>query len=130
MATVELIQKIPALLHTTSQVLASWLGRTLPTIDPDGWWRSSVLQKLSSSQTRRIQEKGLTTLDELDLAALLRVLDANWHSLSQAFPLDMEQRHYAKEMSTIRNRWAHLGASKEIDEDDVYRDVDTLQRFS
>ena len=101
MATIELIQKIHALLHTTSQVLASWLDRTLPTIDADDWCRSSVLQKLSSSQSRRVQEKGLTALAQLDLAALLRVFDSNWYSLSQALPLDMEQRHYAKEMFTI-----------------------------
>ena len=31
-------------------------------------------------------------------------------------------------MQTIRNRWAHKG-SEAISEDDVYRDLDTLQRF-
>ena len=129
MVELEFTQKIPALLHTTSQVLASWLDRALPAIAPDLWWKTLVLQPLSSSQTRRIHERGLTTLDQLDLAALLRVLDSNWYSLSQALRLDTEQRHYAKEMFTIRNRWAHLSANTELDADDVYRDVDTLQRF-
>ena len=67
-------------------------------------------------------------MTSLDLAALLRVLDQNWHGISSQLELNPEFRHFAKEMRTVRNRWAHAG-SDEFLLDDTYRDLDTLQRF-
>ena len=65
----------------------------------------------------------------LDLAALLKVFDQNWHQLSSAMDLSSESRHFVKEMRTVRNRWAHAGGDG-FSADDIYRDLDTLQRFS
>ena len=39
-----------------------------------------------------------------------------------------KERHYVKEMQTIRNRWAHID-NQEVDLDDAYRDIDTIYRF-
>ena len=68
-------------------------------------------------------------MGSLDLAALIRVLDQNWYQISTKLNLTSESRHFVKEMQTIRNRWAHSGTDG-FPVDDVYRDLDTLQRFA
>ena len=40
-----------------------------------------------------------------------------------------EARHFLKEMQTVRNRWAHANMEG-FPVDDIYWDLDTLQRFS
>jgi len=119
--------KISELLHLSVQYLAGWLEAELSLIEED-WWKSMVLPKLSHQQAQRVGRLHIFSLGQLDLAALLRVLDQNWYHLSQRRNLTFQDRHYVKEMQTVRNRWAHIGTD-EIVIDDVYRDIDTIQRF-
>ena len=93
------------------------------------WWNEAVVNILSFQQRRRVRERGINSLASLDLAALLRVLDQNWYQISTKLDLTSESRHFVKEMQTVRNRWAHAG-SEGFPVDDVYRDLDTLQRFA
>ncbi len=58
-----------------------------------------------------------------------RVLDQNWYQISMKMNLSPEARHFVKEMQTVRNRWAHAG-TEGFPLEDVYRDLDTLQRFA
>jgi len=104
-----------------------WLCEALPSLD-QAWWSSLVLSNLSYQQRERVERQGIDSLRQLDLAALLRVMDRNWYELSAKFDLTHQDRNYVKEMQSVRNRWAHLDAYG-IGEDDMYRDVDTLQRF-
>ncbi|MBN2829030.1 MAG: DEAD/DEAH box helicase family protein, partial [Candidatus Cloacimonetes bacterium] len=83
---------------------------------------------LSYKQKERITRSKITSLESLDLAALLRVFDSNWHLISTQNNIEPEQRHYMKEMQTIRNRWAHPD-SNGVNAEDKYRDLDTLKRF-
>lgn len=117
--------KMSALLASATRELARFLAKTLPPLD-EAWWDHLVLPNLSYSQRERTGKQ--VDFLQLDLAALLRVLDKNWYALSSNCNFSQQDRHYAKEMQTIRNRWAHLGATG-FDEDDAYRDADTLQRF-
>ena len=57
------------------------------------------------------------------------MLDQNWHQISTKLDLTSEARHFIKEMQTVRNRWAHAG-TQGFPVEDVYRDLDTLQRFA
>ncbi len=117
-----------SLLQKSTTALAAYLDRILPLIS-DSWWETTVVDKLSFSQKRRIEQKGIISLSSLDLAALLRILDQNWYQISTKLNVTSEDRHFVKEMQTIRNRWAHAG-SEEFSLDDEYRDLDTLQRFA
>jgi len=76
-----------------------------------------------------MDQRGIESLASLDLAALLRVLDQNWYQISLKLNLTPEARHFVKEMQTVRNRWAHAG-TEGFSVEDVYRDLDTLQRFA
>ena len=119
---------IARLLGEASKYLARFLDEILPNLFDD-WWKEAVVNILSFQQRRRVKERGINSLASLDLAALLRVLDQNWYQISTKLDLTSEARHFVKEMQTVRNRWAHAG-SEGFPVDDVYRDLDTLQRFA
>ncbi|RLJ22812.1 hypothetical protein DJ030_00220 [bacterium endosymbiont of Escarpia laminata] len=106
--------------------LAGFLAAQLPELSQD-WWKKHVEDRLSFQQQRMVQERGLSTLDQLDFAALLRVLDQNWYELSQALNLPREGRNWVKELQTVRNKWAHLSAQT-VAASEIYRDADTLGR--
>ena len=116
------------LLRQAAEALASYLERLLPSLF-NNWWKDAVLDKLSFHQQRWVKQKRITSLSSLDLAALLRVLDQNWYQISMKVNLPQEARHFVKEMQTVRNKWAHAG-TKGFPLEDVYRDLDTLQRFA
>ena len=119
--------KFTELLLISVKQLSTWLETNLSLLD-DGWWNSFILPSLSYQQRQWVDRKNISTIEELDLAALLRVLDQNWYQFTQQFNFSTQDRHYVKEMQTIRNRWAHIDTQDFIFED-VYRDIDTLQRF-
>lgn len=116
------------LMTDVARQLALFLEKVLPSLF-DNWWEQAVLNSLSFQQRRQAEQRNTTSLAALDLAALLRVLDQNWYQISSKLNLTSEARHFVKEMQTIRNRWAHATAEG-FTLDDVYRDLDTLQRFA
>ena len=75
--------------------LAGFLTAHLPTLGED-WWKEYVEDRLSFQQLRMVRKRGLAELKQLDFAALLRVLDWNWHELSQAFSLPREGRNWTR----------------------------------
>lgn len=119
---------IAEILGEVTRQTASFLTEVLPSIQKD-WWQQCVLRNLGTSQLRHIERDNIKTLEKLDLAALLRVLDQNWYEISSSLKLSRESRHFVKEMQTIRNHWAHM-CSEGISREDAYRDLDTIQRFA
>jgi len=115
-------------LHAVTSHLPDWLEARLVDIDPR-WWENLVLSSLTYHQREKVERTAIENLSRLDLAALLRVLDQNWFNLASRLGFTSQDRHYVKEMQTIRNRWAHLDAHG-ISADDLFRDIDTLQRFA
>ncbi len=107
--------------------LRSFLSENLPQLSAN-WWNDFVLPALSFQQNRMTVARGVTDLDGLDLAALLRVVDKNWYLLSERHTLTHDVRNWVKELQQIRNRWAHAAGSP-IVADDLYRDLDTVERF-
>ncbi len=127
MEGLELNGMMSTLLHESAEHLSNWLAQSLSQLD-DEWWKSLVVPKLSCQQQQIVNRNDIDNLRALDLAALLRILDQNWYQISQLKKLSQQDRNYVKEMQSVRNRWAHLGAIG-VDSDDAYRDLDTLQRF-
>lgn len=103
------------------------LSAQLPVLSPD-WWQSHVVSQLTFQQQQFLKQGRVTRLDDLDLAALLRLLDRNWYELSNLCKWPISGRNWLKESQTIRNRWAHAPAGG-ISEADIYRDLDTLERL-
>lgn len=115
------------LIHAATAELAQFLAAKLPNISSE-WWQRHVVDRLSFQQQRTVQERGFHTLQQLDFAALLRVLDQNWYELSGANGLPREGRNWVRELQTVRNKWAHLSVEA-MPDSEVYRDVDTLGRL-
>ena len=115
------------LIQITTVELAKFLSAHLPVFGAD-WWKEHVEDRLSFQQQRVVREHELTKLEQLDFAALLRIIDQNWYELSQTLKLPREGRTWVKELQTVRNRWAHL-SSEDIAPSEIYRDADTLGRF-
>lgn len=107
--------------------LAHFLEEKLPDVS-ENWWKHHVIDRLSFQQQRFIVEKNISSLRELDFAALLRILDQNWYELSGKCTLPREARSWVKELQTVRNKWAHMSA-QETPASEVYRDADTLGRL-
>ncbi|WP_136796205.1 DEAD/DEAH box helicase [Desulfosediminicola ganghwensis] len=108
--------------------LAVFLERVLPPLFSD-WWNKAVIDVLSFQQKRRLEQRNIKSLGGLDLAALLRVLDRSWYQISNSLDFPAETRHFVKEMQTVRNRWAHAD-TEGFPVDNIFRDLDTLQRFA
>ena len=115
------------LIRIATAELARFLASKLPDLSTE-WWQQHVVNRLSFQQQRMLQERGFQTLQQLDFAALLRVLDQNWYELSNACGLPREGRTWVRELQTVRNRWAHLSAEAPPDSE-IYRDADTLGRL-
>lgn len=115
------------LLAKSNEQLCHWLERVLPTLDDD-WWASCVVNRLTFQQQRLLNDRGLSSISDLDLAANLRVLDQNWNDLAFRHKFPREARSWLKELQSVRNRWAHAPASG-LETDDAYRDADTLKRL-
>lgn len=111
----------------TPASLRSFLQDVLPSLAED-WWPRFVVSSLSFQQQRRVEESRVESLAGLDLAGLVRVLDHNWFEISNKVSLPREARNYVKEMQSVRNRWAHR-SGETLPPDDMFRDLDTLQRF-
>ena len=115
------------LLQSATVSLRVFLGTALPEIAPD-WWKTCVCRNLTESQARIVRERNVSNLDGLDLAALLRVFDTNYFDISSRRSLLRETRNWLKELQQVRNRWAHH-SGQEKSSDDIFRDLDTLERF-
>lgn len=106
-------------------VLREVLERELPSLGPD-WWQAGVLSKLSYQQRATADENGWSSLADLDVAALLRVVDGNWDLFRRRNLVKWEARNWLKEASSVRNRWAHEVPGRAPSPERVYRDLDTL----
>jgi len=114
-------------LRLATKDLAVFLQNHLTDLS-DEWWDEHVVSRLSFQQQRFVEERKISNLRELDFAALLRVLDQNWFDLNEQLSLPREARNWIKELQTVRNKWAHMGAEK-TPASEIYRDADTLGRL-
>ncbi|GHV95856.1 hypothetical protein AGMMS50293_21760 [Spirochaetia bacterium] len=120
-------EDISRYLGEIARLLTLLLVDTLPKLS-DNWWKTLVFDNLSYPQLQLVNQKNITELKELDLSALLRVLDKNWYQVSQEYRFTHDDRHFFKEMVSVRNRWAHI-SQEGFDKEDIYRDFDTIQRL-
>jgi len=66
-------------------------------------------------------------VDKLDAARGLLLIDRNWNNVFK-LKLSREHRNWVKELSTIRNKWAHKGTG-DFEDADAWRALDTMARL-
>lgn len=122
-----IVSKMHEYLHFATKELCSWLDRMLPRLGED-WWQVCVIDNLSYAQRQRAKESGCSKLEDLDLAALLRVADKSWYDMRLFAYLPTRDRQYVRDMMKVRNNWAHLSGAI-ADKDVVLRNLDTIRSF-
>ena len=108
MNEIKIIGKINELLYTATDLCCGWLNKMLPRIS-DNWWANCVLDSLSFNQNQLAQEKGYTELKQLDLAALLRIIDKNWYAMRNFAYLPTKDRETVRRMMRVRNKTREAG---------------------
>lgn len=122
-----IVSKMHEYLHIAAKELCAWLSKMLPRVGDD-WWQVCVIDNLSFTQKKFAREKGYSNLEDLDLAALLRVADKSWYDMRSFAYLPTRDRQYVRDMVKVRNNWAHVSGSI-ADKDIVLRDLDTILAF-
>ena len=75
-------ERVPNLLLQAARAVRSFLDGMLPTLS-SSWWTELVVANLSFQQRRAVETRRISALSGLDLAALLRVLDAHRSTLDR-----------------------------------------------
>ena len=112
-------------LATLGVLLRRFLGRELPALGPD-WWAQGVLSKLTYQQRAHADEQQWSNLDDLDVAAALRIVDQNWDLFRRRNLVRWDDRNWLKEAASVRNRHSHDAPGREPGAGRTYRDLDTL----
>ena len=121
------ISKVNGYLHSATQELCKWLYKMLPRITDD-WWNQCVIMNLSYSQRLIAEEKGFAKLEDLDLAALLRVADKSWYDMREFAYLPTKDRECLRAMTKVRNNWAHSSGTLP-DKDVIVNDLTATLNF-
>ena len=122
-----IVSKMNEYLVIARKDLCTWLGKMLPRVSDD-WWQTCVIDNLSVMQKQFAEENGYAVLDDLDLAALLRVTDKSWYAMRSFAYLPTRDRQCVRDMVKVRNNWAHVSGAIS-DKDVVLRDIDILVAF-
>lgn len=123
----DIVSKMTGYLHTATKDLCVWLKKMLPRVT-NNWWNDCVVANLSYSQLIQIEENGYTELEQLDLAALLRITKNSWYDMRSFAYLPTSQRECVKAMIRVRNNWAHV-AGMLPDKDQVLNDLNIILNF-
>ena len=127
-APADIISHIHIYLHTVQIKLVAWLEHNLPQCE-DNWWDCCVISTLSYEQRERAHELHYTSLSQLDLSALLRVMNKNWCDFRKLMYLSDADRDSLQKMFEVRNRWAHMDSNlpdKETVKGDLYAIADFM----
>lgn len=119
-------------LREATRLLAAWLAEKLPKIrlmGSENWWKACVLDVLTQGQQTIIRQKAIDSLEELDLAALLRVATKNWYQLCGVGWLPRELLDIFRNMMGVRNNWAHTGVDIAAGKDQTLADLACLERL-
>ena len=105
----EVISRMNVYLIKAAQVCCKWLEPRLKQIDSQDWWNTTVRANLSDLQLQKVEQNNVTTLEGLDLQALLCVLKRNLYPLGnyEYFTNYHLMKDAIRQMFEVRNDWAH-----------------------
>lgn len=112
------------------QAIAPYIAFELANTYGKNWWDTAVLGKLYDEQKRDLPVRGDTNafIDSLDIQRCLLLFDLHWNEVFRK-KLSIDHRTWAKELTGVRNRWAHIGG-QDFSDDDTWRALDTMSRLA
>ncbi|MDL2285854.1 DUF499 domain-containing protein [Desulfococcaceae bacterium OttesenSCG-928-F15] len=111
------------------QALAPYITHELFHTYGENWWEMAVLGKLYDDQKKDLPAHGenAALADSLDIQRCLLLFDLYWNEVFRK-KLSIDHRTWAKELTGVRNRWAHIGG-QDFSDDDTWRALDTMSRL-
>ena len=76
----------------------------LPNLGWD-WWQNFVINNLTEAQLEQVNKEGKSKLEDLDVAALLRITVKSWREINLYANLPNNYRRYVSNMIDVRNKW-------------------------
>ena len=131
----EIAGKMVSYLYKVTETYNKWLDRYLTMLtSKDTYWEELVLPCLSDLQLASVKEKGVRSLEVLDVPALIRVMQRNWYAISRLeyFSHYHEMRGNMDEMWEIRKHWSHIGTKVypiNVIKHDLLHMIDALELF-
>lgn len=121
-----MLSKMNEFMFQLTEKMSGWLKETLTTLSKN-WWDELVVNNLSTLQRENVASKNITTIEGLDLAALLKVLDRNWFLITSnsRYFINNRERSNVKKMMEVRNDWAHI-TKDDISKEKVIGDVNVI----
>lgn len=108
--TADIISHMHIYLHTVQLKLVAWLEHYLPKC-AKSWWETCVIESMTYEQRERAYEQHLMSLNQFDLAALLRIMRNNWYNFTCFMYLTNSDKEKLQEMVDVGNRWAHMDSN-------------------
>ena len=118
------IGKLNSFMHRLAEQMSGWMEKRLPKLTND-WWRDLVYNNLTPMQRDQVDQKHITELKGLDLAALLRIFDRNWFVITSSWFVNNRERQNIRDMMGVRNTWAHI-SSEELSKEKVINDTEII----
>jgi len=121
-------------LLSAANVCRKWLEPRLKSLEPNDWWNMIVLPSLSDLQQQKVAKIGISTLQGLDLQALLTVARKNIYSFRS---IEYYADYYGmkdsiRAMFEVRNNWAHPTPEEvtlTMAKNDLSKYIDFMERF-
>lgn len=109
--------------------LSQYISQELRNVYDSDWWEQGVLDILYDDQKRNLPTEGSDAelASSLDIYICLLLLDLEWNTIFRK-KLPADCRSWIKELTGMRNRWAHAG-SQDFNDDDTWRALDTMSRL-
>ena len=102
--------KFRAMMDEVIVFLSEWLERHLKIVYGNINWNAHIYSMLSPDQQKFATESGASSLDRLDLSALISVFVGNFVVLRKKFQLDADLKSMALTAKTLRNVDSHRTA--------------------
>ena len=130
----EVVAKMNVYLLNAADVCRKWLEPRLKSLEPNDWWSMIVLPSLSELQQQKVNERSISTLQGLDLQAVLTVARKNIYSFRN---IEFYTDYYGmkdsiRAMFEVRNDWAHPTPEEvtlTMTKTDLSRYIDFMERF-
>lgn len=118
------ISKMNEFMFQLTGRLGDWLEKRMPRITPN-YWDDLIMNNLSPLQRDHVIEANISKIEQLDLAALLKVIDRNWFVITNTYFINNRERGNIKKMIEVRNTWAHITPA-DISKDRVLEDLEVI----
>ncbi len=125
--TADIISHMHIYLHTVQLKLVAWLEHYLPKCS-NSWWENCVIDSLTYEQRERAYEQHFMSLNQFDLAALLRIMKNNWYNFTCFMYLNNSDKDKLQEIVDVRNRWAHMDSNLP-DAETIKNDLHSIAEF-